>query len=231
MKSRQNIFLASGSPRRKKLLRSLIGNRFKVVKHEHLEEKVEELSPSALAKHHAEAKALSAGKKIRSGIVIGADTIVVCKRRILGKPRTAKKAEEMLRLINGNTVVVMTAVCVLHIEKRKRETFVEKTKVKIKKLGEKEILNYIKTKEPLDKAGAFAIQGKGKFLIEEIKGGYNNVVGLPVERLRKALKSLNPFPIGENNIDDDFRAPFPFQGKGKKDFCSPEKGSSPERTK
>ena len=168
------------------LMKQIIGNKFSVVRHAHTEEPLKQLSPKQLALHHALSKARSVCDKIKNGNVIGADTIVVCGRQVLGKPKDKKDAARMLRKISGRVVQVITGVAVVSVETRlivsvRKDAVI--TLVKIKKLSKNEIDSYVKTKEPLDKAGAFAIQGKGAFLVEWIEGDYNNVVGLPIEKL------------------------------------------------
>lgn len=183
------LYLASDSPRRKELIKSVVRG-IRVVKHEHVEENSKALSPVNFAVKSAYHKALSASKKIRSGIIIGADTIVVCGKRILGKPGSRENALKMLNVISGNVLDVITGLAVIEKPSGKAKKGFELTKVKIKKLSKKEISDYVKTGEPLDKAGAFAIQEKGGVLVEWIEGDYFNVVGLPVEKLRQWLRSL-----------------------------------------
>lgn len=190
MKPKRPVYLASDSPRRKELMLQLLGHRFKTCKHEHIEENNKNLSPRDLVLHHALSKARSAAKKISSGVIIGADTVVVCRNKVLGKPHTKKEAVRMLRFINNKNVLVLSAVAVADIENKKEFSGIEKTKVKIKKMTEEEIVKYAATKEPLDKAGAFGIQGRGAFLVEDIKGDYFNVVGLPLFKLNHILKKL-----------------------------------------
>jgi len=187
MASKQ-VFLASDSPRRKKLLAYILGNKFKVIRHLHNED-IDVKGPIKYVKANAYGKALEGSSRIRSGIVIGADTIVVCRGAILGKPGTKKKALNMLRYISGKPVLVISGVAVFDTKKKRLFYGHEKTVVKIKKLSDSEIRKYVGTGEPLDKAGAFAIQGKGSFLVEWIEGDYFNVVGLPISKLSSLLRS------------------------------------------
>lgn len=200
MPNKKHIYLASDSPRRKELIRRVQafdgstpfttqakGPVARVLKHEHIEENIDGLSPERYAVKSAYHKALSASKKIKSGIVIGADTIVVCDGKILGKPHTKQNAVKMLRLISGKMLDVITGLAVIEKPSGKANKAFELTKVKMRKLSAKEISSYVRTGEPLDKAGAFAIQSKGGNLVEWIEGDYFNVVGLPIEKLKKML--------------------------------------------
>lgn len=119
-------------------------------------------------------------------VVIAADTVVVLGRRMLGKPGTKAEARRMLRQLSGRRHEVITGVCVLRGGKRK--AFVSRTAVRFKKLTREEIDFYVRTGEPMDKAGAYGIQGTGGFLVQEIRGSYTNVVGLPVAELLQVLE-------------------------------------------
>ncbi len=163
-------------------MKQYFGNAVKFIKPDYDEEKQKG--------DHALGKALSALKNIQSGIVIGADTIVICNKYVLGKPGNASNTRKMLELISGKIVKVITSMAVINVDKETIVDAAETTHVKIKKLSKKDIDEYIKTKEPFDKAGAFAIQGHGALIVEWIKGDYNNVVGLPIYRLNNILKEI-----------------------------------------
>ncbi len=197
MASKQ-VFLASDSPRRKKLLAHILGKKFKTIKHLHNED-IKISGPIRHVKANAYGKALEGSSRIRRGIVIGADTIVVCRGKILGKPGTKKKAVNMLRYISGRTVDVITGISVIDLDTSRTMTSAVRTKLKIRKLSRDEINRYVGTGEPLDKAGGFGIQGKGRFIVEKIKGDYFNVVGLPLKELSSMLKKFNvrlvPMPM------------------------------------
>jgi len=139
---------------------------------------------NALGKGTAAANAV--GTKIP---VIAADTIVVLDKTILGKPQNKEDAARMLRMLSGRHHEVKTAVTVLYEDKTLLH--VETTKVFFRKLSEKEIEWYVNTKEPLDKAGSYGIQGKGTVLVEKIEGNYDNVVGLPLTAVYKMLIKVN----------------------------------------
>ena len=175
------IILASASPRRKEILKNA-GLVFKVCP-ANADETTDKTEPCEVVTELAErkAQALDAGEDI----VIAADTVVAIGREILGKPHDENDAERMLSLLSGRVHQVYTAVSVK--DKNKTVTFCEKTDVYFKELTKAQINAYIKTGEPSDKAGAYAIQGKGAVLIKKIEGDYLNVVGLPLSRLYDVL--------------------------------------------
>lgn len=121
-------------------------------------------------------------------VIIAADTIVVCDKKILGKPKDEKDAFEMLKMMQGRSHYVYSGIAVINKSNDITETESVKTKVTFSKMSDKEIHNYIKTKEPMDKAGAYGIQGIGGAFVEGIEGCYYNVVGLPLNRLKALLQ-------------------------------------------
>ena len=179
------IILASKSPRRKELL-SLCGLEFEIKPADADETLPLGITPKEAVEMLSRIKA----EPLRNGcdIIIGADTVVALDGVIMGKPRDEKDAFDMLRALSGRTHGVYTGVTLLKGEKTL--TFSEKTDVEFYPLSDEEINEYIATGEPLDKAGAYGIQGKGGLLIRGISGDYNNVVGLPVARLLRELKKL-----------------------------------------
>ena len=183
----QELILASSSPRRRDLLASL-GLQFRVVP----AELVEIPSPHEAAKDFAvrvaEKKALVVGTSHPHAWVMGADTIVVVDGEILGKPLNRADAKRMLQRLAGREHLVLTGYVLLKVASEKKLKGVEETRVKINALEEREIEWYINTGEPFDKAGAYAIQGKGAFMVEWIKGSYTNVVGLPLSQLVRLFK-------------------------------------------
>ncbi len=120
--------------------------------------------------------------------VLGADTVVVVEGRLLGKPADRDEAKSMLRSLSGRTHEVLTGVCILHAGQCR--TFVERTAVDFKKLSDRELQAYVDSPEPLDKAGAYGIQGSASKFVERIEGCYFNVVGLPIARVYGLLQSL-----------------------------------------
>ncbi|MBI5874640.1 MAG: septum formation protein Maf [Deltaproteobacteria bacterium] len=182
-----NITLASSSPRRKALLEE-IGLKFDIYPADINEDIRQGESPLEHTLRLAEEKAKAAAKKVKSGWIIGADTIVFIDNRILGKPSDINEAREMLNLLSGRCHKVVTAFCLLSASTGEIVKKAVESSVKIKNLTDKEIEDYLKTGESLDKAGAYAVQGIGSFMIENIEGSYTNVVGLPMEELKDALK-------------------------------------------
>jgi septum formation protein len=184
-----NIILASRSPRRQQLLREL-GLKFDVVVRDYKETYPEGLTGEEIARHVAyEKAALFRNELSDNDIVIAADTIVWCNNKVLEKPADRKDAADILKEISGNTHEVITGVSLR--TKTKDLTFSESTKVTFEAFSEEEILYYIDTFKPYDKAGAYGIQEWiGIIACSHIEGSYFNVVGLPVQRLYKELKKL-----------------------------------------
>lgn len=185
-----NLVLASSSPRREFLLNSL-GLRFKVITPQIDETAYPGERPGEYARRMSDSKGIrvidNAG---RNSVIISADTVVALGKRIFTKPESAQEAFETLMLLSGCTHDVITAYTVLEGDGNilHRETCV--SHVTFRKLCKNEIEGYVKTGEPMDKAGAYAVQGNGSFLIESIEGSYTNVIGLPLSNVLNALKSL-----------------------------------------
>jgi septum formation protein len=154
------------------------------------EEVVAGASPRGLAEHLARAKALSVARRRETGVVIAADTVVVRGREIMGKPRDTEDARRMLRRLAGASHLVVTGVCVVDAGTGQELVESEVTAVRFRPLSEDEVEAYLATGEPLDKAGAYGIQGYGGLLVERIEGCYYNVVGLPLARLYLMLRQL-----------------------------------------
>ena len=182
------FILASESPRRLELLRQ-IGIEPKVELSNYHEE-MRSSNPAELVMANAVGKGQSVVPNVTGDdVVIAADTIVLLDNMILGKPKDREEAFKMLRNLSGKTHEVLTGVAVFY--KGKKKVAVEKTIVKFRKLTDREIQNYVKTGEPLDKAGAYGIQGRGAIFINSIEGCYNNVVGLPLTRLYTLFAELD----------------------------------------
>jgi septum formation protein len=177
--NRSRLILASKSPRRRKLLEQA-GLTFSVIPSDFDEDTVALSNPDSDVVRLAESKALDISQKHPDAWVIGADTIVLVGRKILGKPAGAKEAFEMLQRLSGKTHRVLTGYCICCKKKNRIFSEAVKTDVRFKKLTDAEINWYIQTGEPFDKAGGYAIQGIGSFLVRGINGSYTNVVGLPV---------------------------------------------------
>ena len=185
----RKIILASKSKQRKKLL-EIIGLDFQIEKSNYIEDMTEKIPAHKLAQKLALGKARDVAKKHKNAIIIGADTFVVLGKEFLGKPHTPQKAREMLKKISGKKHQLITGIAIIDTKKNKTIIDYEITEVWIKKMFDKEIKEYIKTGEPLDKAGGYAIQKLGCLFIEKINGGYTNVVGLPINKVYEHLLKL-----------------------------------------
>jgi septum formation protein len=185
----RKIILASASPRRKEILRKT-GLNFSICTSDYKEDINLSLKPRALAKFLSRKKAETVAYKYKNAIIIAADTFIVFKNRLLGKPHTDKEAEKMLNMLNGKAHSVITGFTIMDTASKKILSRSVETKVYFKKLGRKEINAYVRSKEPLDKAGAYAIQGLGSVFIERVDGDFLNVVGLPLRALTESLKKF-----------------------------------------
>ncbi len=184
------IYLASKSPRRKKLLNQL-NIKFKVINLHINEASKNGESPAGMVKRLSKEKMAKALEKIDDGVIITADTIVVIDNKILGKPKDKKDAEKILKRLSGRTHTVYTGFSVFNCRNNKFITDFEKTNVTFRKLGQNEIKNYIASGTPMDKAGAYGIQDDfGAVFIKKINGDYYNVVGLPLSSLYDSLKKI-----------------------------------------
>lgn len=186
---KQKIILASTSPRRQELLKQ-IGLDFDIVPSAYEEDMSLKLKNNELAKTLAYGKARDVADKIKKGVVIGSDTFIVFHKERIGKPKDKKDAQRILKMISGKWLLIYSGIAIIDTKNKRELTDYEITKVKIKSLTKNEIDDYIATGEPLDKAGAFGIQGRGAVFIEKINGCYSNVVGLPLYRLYFNLQKL-----------------------------------------
>lgn len=182
-----SLILASASPRRKELLR-LITDDFKVVTADVDETVPKDIDIFEAPCYLALKKAKAVFENNKNSVIIGADTAVFLGEKMLGKPENKEEAKKMLSSLSGKEHLVKTGCAV--ISEKEIKTFSVKTYVKFKSLTKKEIKDYIATGEPMDKAGAYGIQGKGALFVEKINGDYYNVVGLPVEKLNIVLNSF-----------------------------------------
>ena len=170
-----NLILASASPRRAELLRQL-GLRFQVQPADIDETIGKNESPEDYVRRLAVEKA-EAISLVSEGVVLGADTVVVHRNQILGKPHNPQGAREMLRALSGTWHEVYTGTALVTDATRSSVT---RTKVKFKAISDREVERYLETEEPFDKAGAYGIQGIGSLFVERIEGSYSNVMGLPL---------------------------------------------------
>ena len=180
------LILASASPRRAELLRGL-GLKFTVITCPTEEVHHEDFTARELCLVNAYRKARAVAKRHPGALVLGADTLVYLGTTLYGKPANLADARRMLRELAGHTHQVVTGVCLLHVAKRRCRLFAETTRVTFRPLTRAEINAYLAAIEPLDKAGAYAIQDRGGEIVEHIHGSFSNVVGLPVERLKREL--------------------------------------------
>ncbi|HET9532937.1 MAG TPA: nucleoside triphosphate pyrophosphatase [Blastocatellia bacterium] len=183
------IILASASPRRADMLETL-GVEFETVPSSVNERPHANEAPADYIIRLARAKVIDIARKRDSGLVIGADTIVVVDGRLLGKPEDRADAERMLRQLSGRWHAVMTGVALYEAGTKREVVDYDKTLVRFAQISDKEIDWYLDSSEPMDKAGAYAIQGKGSIFVEEIAGNYHNVVGLPIPLVYRLAKRL-----------------------------------------
>ena len=185
----KKIVLASASPRRRELLRKIV-RKFKVVPSAVKESMIKAKTPEAYAVLAALAKAEEIALRCRNALVIGADTIVVLDGEILGKPKSKREALRMLKKLSGRTHRVITGVAVVDAETFEKNAGFEVTRVRMKKVPGRGIMDYVKSGRPMDKAGAYGIQEIEEVFIDKIEGDYDNVVGLPVGLLNSLLKKM-----------------------------------------
>ena len=183
----KKIILASASPRRQELLKHITDDF--IIKVSDIEEIVPDgISAEETPEFLAMLKAKDISSKFGDSLVVGADTCVLADGKILGKPKDAQDAYNMLSMLSGKEHTVITG-CALSLGD-KSISFSVSTKVEFYNLSKKEIDDYINTNEPFDKAGAYGIQGKGSLLVKRINGDYFNVVGLPISKLNRVINSF-----------------------------------------
>lgn len=187
MKQPLKLILASGSPRRRELLQA-VGLDFEIVVSPAEEIHDASIPLQTLCEGNAELKALAVSQEHPDAVVIGADTLVYIDQTPLGKPRDLAGARAMLRQLSGRVSEVCTGVCLAQGETS--HCFHVITQVHFKELTDEIIEDYMSKVDVMDKAGAYAVQEYGDIIINEVKGDYNNVVGLPVERLLSELNTL-----------------------------------------
>ncbi len=186
---KEPLILASRSPRREAILKHL-GVRF-IARPADIDERGDAaLPPREIAMRAAARKAAFVARGLERGLVLGADTIVVLDGDVLGKPADAREATSMLARLAGRTHTVTTGLALIDVERGARCLSWEDTHVHMRAATRAEIAAYVATGEPLDKAGAYAIQGQGAVFVDRIEGCYFNVVGLPVVRLKSMLADV-----------------------------------------
>ncbi|MBM3240504.1 septum formation inhibitor Maf [Candidatus Poribacteria bacterium] len=181
------LILASASPRREQLLKQ-IGLEFEVMPSDFDESRVCMNNPAETAERAALEKARAVAKKLIEGIVIGADTIVVHENEVMGKPKDQSDAIKMLKRLSGKKHEVITGVALVNARNNREYVWSEKTSVWFRQLSNIEIKKYVESGQPMDKAGAYGIQGRAAAFVKKINGCYFNVVGLPLASLVENLK-------------------------------------------
>jgi septum formation protein len=194
------ILLATSSPRRIDIL-TRSGISFEAVASGVDERPPEPLGPLRFVAWAAAAKAEAVAKRAAGRVVVAADTVVVLHGRIFGKPRDRAQANAFLRALSGKTHQVYTAVQVIDGRSGRRAQGISRTHVTMRELSAREIAAYVRTGEAQDKAGAYAIQGKGRRLVRSIRGPYDNVVGMPMRLLTRLLGECG-IPVPANNPDE-----------------------------
>lgn len=187
----RQIILASQSPRRRDLLKALIGNNFITRPSEYEEDNSLKIPPVELAMKHALGKAKDVAKHYDSGIVIGGDVFVVFNNEVLGKPKDKEEAFRMLKKQSGKKTKVIAGLAVIDIDNNKEYVEYEITDLIMTKLSDKELKGYVNIMNPLDKAGSFAMKpDDGAILVEKVEGCYSNVVGMPLQKLHKIFRKI-----------------------------------------
>lgn len=190
MKQMHEILLASGSPRRRELFTEA-GLNFEVVSVD-VDETPNEKEPEKVAQELSRRKAVAADRELaadRNKVIVAADTVVIHNGKVLGKPKDEADAVRMLTELSGAVHDVITGVTIL-TPGREEVTFSQRTRVRFRPLSEEEIQDYVATGEPMDKAGAYGIQGLGGRLVEGIDGDFYNVVGFPMDRFLAIMKAI-----------------------------------------
>ena len=183
------IILASASKRRSKILKEC-GIKHKVVVSRVCEKVDNKKSPKINVLLNAQAKGKKVASKYKTGFIIGADTIVLAGKRLIGKPKTKKQSKAFLKLFSGKTLFVYTGLCVIDAKRGLTASGVEKSKISVRKLSTKEINRFVKIAVSDDKAGGFSIEGPGTFIFDNIQGSFYNILGLPMEKLNYLFKKL-----------------------------------------
>jgi septum formation protein len=186
---KKKIILASTSPRRHGLAQQM-GLEFEIVPSNYEEDMSMDMGPDKLAMTLAYGKAKEVADRLKTGVVLGVDTFIVFEGKKLGKPKSKEDAFQMLKSFSGKLQEVYSGVALIDCETGKEIKDFEVTKVKFREMEDSEIQSYVRTGEPMDKAGAYGIQGLSSVFIEKIEGCYSNVMGFPIYNIYKNLKKL-----------------------------------------
>lgn len=189
------IILASASKRRSKILKECgIAHRVVI---SNVPEKIDHKRGAKFnVLHNARLKAEKIADRYRQGFIVGADTVVLLGKRMIGKPKTRKEARSLLEVFSGKTITVYTGLCVIDVKKGKSASGIDASKVRVKMLSRKEIDKFVKIAGPHDKAGGFSIEGPGAFIFDNIDGSFYNILGLPMMKLDELFKKLGVGLLG-----------------------------------
>ncbi|MFH1622407.1 MAG: Maf family protein [Candidatus Omnitrophota bacterium] len=189
------IILASKSKRRSKILKEC-GIAHKVVASNAPEKMDYKKGAEFNVLHNAQAKAKKVAREYKHGLIIGADTVVLLGKRLIGKPKTKEEAKSLLKAFSAKTILVYTGLCVIDAKRKKSANGVDVAKVHVKKLSPREIDKFIKIAGPHDKAGGFSIEGPGAFIFDNIQGSFYNILGLPLMKLNELFRKLGADLLG-----------------------------------
>ncbi|MFC1709440.1 Maf family protein [Candidatus Omnitrophota bacterium] len=192
---RHKIILASKSKRRSKILKEC-GIAHKVVVSNAPEKMDHKKGAKFNVLHNSQAKAKKVAREYKHGFIIGADTIVLLGKRLIGKPKTKKEAKALLKAFSAKTILVYTGLCVIDAKRNKPVSGVDVAKVHVRKLSPKDIEKFVKVAGPHDKAGGFSIEGPGAFIFDDIEGSFYNILGLPLMKLNELFKKLGADLLG-----------------------------------
>jgi len=185
----KKIILASKSKRRSAILKSCKIPHIVIpsgIREIHRDTK----KPGALVVLNAKIKAEAVARKIKRGIIIGVDTLVLFRNRLAGKPRTKSEAKEMLKIFSGSRIVVYSGIFVIDLDSSKESSGFDKTFLYIKEIPQRDLDKYFRLLGPYDKAGGFSIQGVGSIVFDDIRGSYFNVLGLPMMKLQELFHDI-----------------------------------------
>ena len=189
------IILASASKRRSKILKEC-GIKHKIAVSNAPEKMDHKRGARFNVLHNARIKAEKIAAGHKEGFIIGADTVVLLGRRLIGKPKTKGEAKSFLKSFSGKTLLVYTGLCVIDAKTGKLVTGVDKSRVWVRKLSKREIDRFVHVAGPHDKAGGFSIEGTGTFIFDNIKGSFYNILGLPMMKLDELFRKLGVDLLG-----------------------------------
>lgn len=192
---RHKIILASASKRRSKILKEC-GIPHRVVISGAAEKMDHKKGPEFNVLHNARAKAEKIADRHKNGFVVGADTVVLLGKRLIGKPKTKKEARKLLEAFSAKTILVYTGLCVIDAESGKSASGIDISKVRVKKLAREKIDKFARIAGPHDKAGGFSIEGPGAFIFDNVEGSFYNILGLPVMKLDELFGKLGVDILG-----------------------------------